>query len=258
MRPRLLNTRPLELLAETSLLIEELGFESVEFSGLGIEEIPAPRFASELELLSREGDVWVFTSPRGLQAIRNRLSVSQWGKCMSEVQIFPIGQKTKEKADELGAKNLVYLSAKDADDFARKLVPHCSGRRIFLFQGESAYPQLAEDLKALTTEFYHFLVYRVALREPSAECVERLSGLLRNRDISALIFGSSDTVRRTLQLLHALLPECESEFLKIPVGVIGQRTLVTARELGFDVHWIPPLPNFQGLLELMRGDLLAK
>ena len=249
----ILNTRPREQQAELSVLLEKAGFSVVEFPVSQLElQVDEATFCS-LERECRPGDFLVLTSPRGAEAMIPALCPVFRANVLPKLRVAVIGEQTQAAVEQAGVSVEFAFRARDSRDFAEKLLPLIEGRQVFLFQGNDADPALAEELESAAERVFRESVYRMNDVTPTPESWQSFSDALEKGLLYAIVYGSSDAVRRSVRLIREIGGESLVDRLrKIPVAAIGRKTKATAEEFGFEVAWMPTHPSFPALVQQLE------
>lgn len=246
---RIIVTRARHQAGVLSQAIEELGGQPVEFPVISIVKPSDPdRLRKAITDINKI--TWmIFTSVNGVEAFFEEYW--QQGNDIRElngIKLAAIGPATKKALEDRGIKVSYvpseYKAERVAEGLASRIIP---GEKILLARAEEARTVLPRALENLGAEVWDVPAYKTVLGE--ADPLE-LQELLGNKEIDAVTFTSSSTVRNFEKLLKgntALLDgvQCFS---------IGPITSNTARELGITIHDEAEEYTIEGLVQaLVQG-----
>ncbi|MBI4610210.1 MAG: uroporphyrinogen-III synthase [Candidatus Rokubacteria bacterium] len=233
---RIVVTRARQQAARFTRLLEEAGAEVLEVPTISIEP-PDSWEPLDMAIEELESFRWlIFTSVNGVEMFRIRLEGSRRDVgALVGLRIAVIGPATATALQQWGrradvvpdvyrAEALVERLRSEIRPGDRVLIPRAVGARDVLVAGLT-------ELGAIPTEVP---TYRA---RPVRDPVGRLAQALRRRDIDAVTFTSSSTVRNFAELFS---PRERAELLKgVVVASIGPVTARTSAECGLPTHVMP-------------------
>ena len=233
---RVVVTRPRHQSAEFARLLEGAGAEVLEIPTIRIEPPdswePLDRAISELDQFH-----WlVFTSANGVAMFMRRLEAGGKGvEALSAMRIAAIGPATAEALRRRGLGPHVIPEEYRAEGLVERLRAEIrSGDRILVPRASEARELLVRGLAELGARVTEVPAYRTRSEPDGAR---RLTEALERREIDAITFTSSSTVRN----FAALLPPGERERLLsgVVIASIGPITAETAAEYGLATRVMP-------------------
>ncbi|MHB8075173.1 uroporphyrinogen-III C-methyltransferase [Desulfosporosinus fructosivorans] len=246
---RIVVTRARHQASELSLAIEALGGEAWEFPMI---EIVPPTDSSYLTkaVSDLKGFQWlIFTSSNGVEGFFAELKNQERDvRDLAGIEIVAIGPATKVALEQRGLR----ASFVPEEFRAEKIIEGLSGRilsgqRVLLARAEEARDVLPESLKARGVEVWDVPVYKTVI---GAANRGELQQMLREKEIHAVTFTSSSTVRNFVTLLDG-----DVSLLKgVLLYSIGPITSATAQELGLTIFKEAAQYTISGLVEaLLEG-----
>jgi uroporphyrinogen-III synthase len=118
------------------------------------EVIQSVEVQQEIEQVLLQIAIVVFTSKNAVQAVADELYDHQ-----PEWNIYCIGQKTKELAEEIFGEEKIYGSADDAVSLAELIVEEGNVDEVIFFCGDQRRNELPDILRANDIEVYEIIVY---------------------------------------------------------------------------------------------------
>ncbi|ACV62134.1 uroporphyrin-III C-methyltransferase [Desulfofarcimen acetoxidans DSM 771] len=229
---RIVVTRSREQASVLSEAIEALGGESWEFPAIKIEE-PEDYTAMDSSIENIVQFDWlIFTSVNGVKYYMDRLK--QHKKDIRElkgIRLCAIGPKTKESLEQYGL--LVdyvpgeYRAEQIIEGLKDKVSP---GTKVLLARADIARKVLPEALRELKADVTEVVAYRTLQGSSSSELLKQM---LVDKEIDAVTFTSSSTVRNFVDLLGK---ENRVELLNgVVLASIGPVTSQTAVEMGLNI-----------------------
>ncbi|WP_407310724.1 uroporphyrinogen-III C-methyltransferase [Desulfosporosinus sp. SB140] len=247
---RIVVTRARHQASELSQAIESLGGEAWEFPTI---EIAPPSDKSHLvnAIDSLKTFDWlIFTSVNGVEEFSAELKRQERDvRDLVGLEIVAIGPATQAALDKKGLRVAFVPEEYRAEKIVEGLKDRVSaGQKVLLARAEEARDVLPESLKAMGAEVWDVPVYRTVLGGANREELQRL---LREKEIHAVTFTSSSTVRNFVNLLDGEV----SLLNNVSLYSIGPITSSTARELGLTIYKEAAQYTIGGLVEaLMEGN----
>ncbi|NMA69416.1 MAG: uroporphyrinogen-III synthase, partial [Desulfitobacterium sp.] len=239
-------TRARHQASALSQAIEELGGEPWEFPAIEITSPSEPaKLAHAIKNLKRF-EWLIFTSVNGVEAFfQELLNLGKDIRELHNIDIVAIGPATKADLEKRCLKvSFVpeeYRAEKIIEGLASRVLP---GQSVLLARAEEAREILPESLKALGADVWDVPAYRTILGNANKE---KLKSLLREKEVTAVTFTSSSTVRNFLHLLDG-----EKELLQgVKLYSIGPITSQTARNSGLSVYREAKEYTIKGLTEAL-------
>jgi uroporphyrinogen III methyltransferase/synthase len=246
---RIIVTRARHQASELSQAIESLGGEAWEFPT--IEIVPPSDKKLLLQALNNLASFqWlIFTSVNGVEVFFAELQQQKRDiRDLRGLEIAAIGPATQAALEKRGLR-VAYVP----DEYrAEKVVDGLSGRvsagqKVLLARAEEARNVLPEALKAMGLDVWDVPTYKTILGNANREELKRM---LLDKEIKAVTFTSSSTVRNFFALLDG-----DTTLLKdVLIYSIGPITSATAREHGLTIHKEAAEYTIGGLVEaLLEG-----
>ena len=245
---RIVVTRSREQASVLSEAIEALGGEPWEFPTIKIEE-PADYSAMDEAIENIAQFNWlIFTSVNGVKYFMDRLKHHKKDiRELKGVSLCAIGPKTKESLEQYGL--LVeyvpgeYRAEQIVEGLKDKLSP---GTKVLLARADIARKLLPEALRELKAEVTECVAYRTLLGNSNADLLKQM---LADKEIAAVTFTSSSTVRNFLNLLDKTN---QAELLKgVVLASIGPITTQTAQDLGLNIDIEASEYTIDGLVQAL-------
>lgn len=245
---RIIVTRARHQASELSRAIEALGGEAWEFPTI---EIAPPTDSTYLikALNNLKSFQWlIFTSVNGVEAFFTELKLQD--KDVRELvglEIVAIGPSTQAALEKRGLRIAFVPEEFRAEKIVEGLASRVlSGQKVLLARAEEARDILPEALKARGVEVWDVPVYKTIIGGANRE---ELRQMLREKEIQAVTFTSSSTVRNFVTLLEGDISLLEGVLLYS----IGPITSATARELGLKIFKEAAQYTIGGLVEVLSG-----
>ncbi len=245
---RIIVTRSRHQASALAYAIEELGGEAWEFP---VIEIAAPTDPDKLtQALEKLQDFqWIiFTSVNGVEEFFK--AFRQQGQDIRElsgIEVVAIGPATQTALEKRGLKVAFvpeeYRAEKIIEGLAACILP---GQNVLLARAEEARDILPKSLQELGAHVQDIPVYRTVMGNANKE---ELRDLLKDKNVAAVTFTSSSTVRNFMQLLDGDISLLEG----VKLYSIGPVTSKTARECGLTVYREAKESTIEGLIEAMKG-----
>ncbi|HSN04750.1 MAG TPA: uroporphyrinogen-III C-methyltransferase [Nitrospira sp.] len=234
---RVLMTRAKEQAAELANLLAELGAEPVEAPTIQIVDptdwTPVDRVIDGLGTY----DWMILTSVNGVVRFMNRSrEKGADARSFAGCRICCIGPRTAEELAKYGITADVVPAEFQAEGVLAALAKtDLTGCRILIPRAEVAREILPDELRARGATVDVIPVYRTQIPR---EAVQGWRQQLEDRQIDAITFTSSSTVRNCIELLGG---EARARLLlqSVAVACIGPITAQTARESGLTVAIMP-------------------
>ncbi|MEC4889977.1 MAG: uroporphyrinogen-III C-methyltransferase [Nitrospira sp.] len=246
---RVLMTRAKEQAAELANLLAAQGAEPVEAPTIQIVD-PKDWIQVDQAIDRLETYEWVIlTSVNGVARFMKRC----WGKgrdarSFAGRRICCIGPRTAEELAKYGITADVVPAEFQAEGLLAALAGTDLARcRMLIPRAEVARELLPDELRARGATVDVVPVYRT---EMPRDAVEGWRRQLEDRQIDAITFTSSSTVRNCMELLGG---EAQARLLlqSVAVACIGPITAQTARESGLTVAIMPEENTMPALVEVM-------
>ena len=248
---RILITRAREQASAFAAVLEAAGAEVVEFPTISIvpPESWAPLDAAIGRL--REYQWVIFTSSNGVRFFRDRLQhAGRDVRDLHGITICAIGPATAAALATIGVRaDLVPAEFKaEALLEAIRTVPggtDLRGARVLLARAAEAREALPEELMRRGAQVDVVPAYRTVRNAPEAEPVR---AMLRDRNIHAVTFTSSSTVKHFLELVGA---EARDLLRGVVIASIGPITAETAARRGIASDIVPENYTIPALAEAL-------
>lgn len=234
---RILVTRAREQARELSDLLGAYGAETIEAPA--IELVPPDTWEPlDRAIGSLSSYRWlIFTSANGVGPFMDRLrAVGKDVRALSGLSIGCIGPRTAKELGKYGLAADLVPSEYQAEGLIAALgSTGIKGARVLIPRAEVAREILPDELKRLGAKVDVIPVYRTVA--PSLD-LEPLRGRLRAREIHAVTFTSSSTVRNFVGQVGGA-EEAKALTRHLAVACIGPITGGTAEEYGLSVTILP-------------------
>ncbi|ULA63424.1 MAG: hypothetical protein LZF86_110119 [Nitrospira sp.] len=248
---RVLMTRAKEQAGELAGLLAAAGAEPIE--GATIQIVEPKDWAPVDRAIDALGhyDWVIFTSVNGVAQFMKRLKICGYdARSFAGRRICCIGPRTAEELAVYGLKADVIPAEYQAEGVLKTLAESDLSRaRILIPRAEVARELLPEELRVRGAAVDVVSVYRTVAPGTS---VESWKQLLVDREIDAVTFTSSSTVRNFIELVGG---EAQARVLvqSVAIACIGPITAQTARDAGFSVAVMPSENTIPALVEAMAG-----
>ena len=224
-------TRPKAQAASFATLLEAAGARVLVAPTIVIA--PPPSWAPLDDALrrAREYDWAVFTSVNGAAMVKARLSaLGLEAGALGHCRIAAIGPATAEALSAMGLKAVVVPDEYVAEELARALAPLVRpGQRVLLARAAETRDLLVRELRHLGARVDEVPAYRT---EPAGQDMAELKKALGAREVDAVTFTSSSTVRHFASLFGP--GELSRLMGGVTVACIGPITRATAVEAGLE------------------------
>ena len=239
---RVVVTRAKEQAAEIVDLLEDLGAQVIEASTIRIlpPEDPEPldRACEEVSTY----DWVVFTSVNGVDHFMRHLLASERDvRDLKGVRICAVGPATAERVVRYHLRVDVVPTENQSDVIAAALSEQgpLAGTRILLPRADIARAVLPEQLRAAGADVTTVAAYRTVEEEMAREGDADVYRLLLDRQVDAVVFTSSSTVR---SFVRQIGEEPAADLLRSTVvASIGPVTADAAARLNIATTVMPPI-----------------
>ncbi|HEU4965081.1 MAG TPA: uroporphyrinogen-III C-methyltransferase [Bacilli bacterium] len=250
---RIVVTRSRSQASDLSARIEELGGEPYEFP---VIETQWPEDLASLDdaLAQLSSYDWVmFTSVNGVEKFFERMFVKRFDvRSLAAVKFAVVGDKTAEQLTQRGIFPDVVAEEFVAEGLLQTLQDQGelqAGQRVLLPRANIARKALPDALRAFGCEVTDAEAYRTVAVNDGAE---QLVALLEAKQIHAVTFTSSSTVKNFVQALAG--QDLTALLTGVKVAAIGPVTKRTAQELGLKVDVMPDTYTIPELVDALgRG-----
>ncbi len=225
---RIAITRPRERSDETTRLVSERGWEALVVSAIEI----VPR--SKGEITKGVGDIagydWlVLTSAYGAE-----IMLEFYGEKLKKLRIAAIGPKTKKALEKAGLKVSLVPEEYETEGLIEELAKHAKGKRVLVARAAIGREIFVDELKK-AAKVVEVPLYDTFLPKDKSSIVE-FSDALRNRELDAVMFTSSQTVNN---LFDYLGEDLRVGLEDVWVCAIGPQTALTLEQHGVRVDIMP-------------------
>jgi uroporphyrinogen III methyltransferase/synthase len=248
---RILITRAREQASGFAAVLEAAGAEVVEFPTITI--LPPDSFAPLVAAIGRIREYqWViFTSSNGVRFFRDRLQhAGRDVRDLHGIMVCAIGPATAAALATLGIRADIVPAEFKAEALleAIRAVPggtDIRGARVLLARAAEARELLPEELTRRGAQVDVVPAYRTVR---SAHAAEPVRAMLRDRNIHAVTFTSSSTVKYFLELVGE---EARDLLRGVVVASIGPITAETAARRGIASDIVPESYTIPALAEAL-------
>lgn len=233
---KIIVTRARGQASEFSRALQAQGAETIEFPTIAI--VPPKSWEALDAAIGRlEAFGWViFTSANGVCYFMERLrAAGKDARALGRSQIAAIGSETAAALDRHGLRADLVPSEFKAEGVVEAFKPHpLSGVEVLIPRAREARDVLPRELEKMGARVTIATAYET--EKPSGP-VERVEEMLNRREISAVTFTSSSTVRNFAAMFEG---RNVADLLDgTVVASIGPVTADTARELGIGTTVMP-------------------
>ena len=247
---RIVITRATEQSASLVARLRELGAIPIECPAILIAPLrdPTPLDAAISHLETYD---WViFTSVNGVRTFTERMTaLGKDALLLCQRKLGAIGPATRSSLEKLGC-TVAFMPGAYVAEAIIEQIGDVKGQRVLLPRADIARDTLTNGLRDLGAQVDEVPAYRTVPGETMGELVE----LLRQRQVDAITFTSSSTVRYTRDgMLAAGLTEAEALDLMNHTHIvcIGPITAGTARALGLSVATVATEYTADGLVHTL-------
>ena len=182
----ILSTRPLSASIVAEALKEGVYIDCISF--IETEPVKSPEIKQEIQQLSGQNIVAVFTSMNAVEAVKEYISLK------TDWKIFSIGQTTKELIEDFFGKENIAGTADDAELLADVII-HQHLKEVVFFCGDQRRDELPEKLIANNIIVEEILVYRTIAT--SQKTVKHYDGILFFSPSAVQSFFSTNTINNS-------------------------------------------------------------
>ena len=248
-------TRPKAQAASFAAMLEAGGARVLVAPTIVIE--PPPSWAPLDDALrrAREYDWAVFTSVNGVAMVKARLSaLGLEAMALGHCRIAAIGPATAEALSAMGLKAVVVPDEYVAEELARALSALVRpGQQILLARASETRVLLVRELRQLGAQVDEVPAYRT---EPAWQDMAELKKALQAREVDAVTFTSSSTVRH---FVSTFAPgELERLMAGVTVACIGPITRATAAAAGLEPEVVAEEYTIAGLAVALEKHYKSK
>ncbi|MDD2422361.1 MAG: uroporphyrinogen-III synthase, partial [Heliobacteriaceae bacterium] len=229
---RIVVTRARQQASVFAAALAELGAEPWEFPAIAIARPLDPRPLDQAIIkINRYGWI-IFTSPNGVESFFHRyFALGRDIRELTGIQLGAIGPQTAKALEKFGLKVAFMPSEYRAEAIIAGLKDfNWNGIEVLLPRADIARKLLATGLADLGAVVDDVVAYRTVRGDGDAVLLRQL---LRNREIQAVTFTSSSTVRNFIEMLGVEGCKERQELLNgVVLASIGPVTSGTLREAG--------------------------
>lgn len=247
----ILVTRAQAQAADLSDLIVAYGGEPVECPAL--QFVPPDSWEPVDEAMAHLASYqWiVFTSVNGVQWFMRRLR--QRGldaRALHGAKVCAIGPRTADELSQFGVTADLVPAEFQAEGVIDALsTVGISGQRVLIPRAEQAREILPEQLRGLGATVNVITVYRTIAPDLDAQTIKER---LRNKEIHAVTFASSSTVRNFCNLFESS-DQRDALLGETLIACIGPITAETVREMGLQVGLVAAENTIPALVEALAN-----
>ncbi len=245
----ILVTRPREQAAEIVKLLEQLGATVELFPTIQI--VPPSSWSGCDNAISRieTYDAIILTSQNAVEFFFGRMKEkkSEFHKTLSRKKIYVIGKKTEQSVRKFAIHTEPlpdeddFGNIADSTHFAVVLSKEAiSGRRFLFPKGNLAGATLPSTLREHGALVDEVVVYETTA--PPTSDTERISRLIREREIDVLTFFSPSSFTNFLAVIPA------NELHRSVIAAIGNTTANTIQAAGLQAKIVAEQPTTSGLV----------
>jgi len=217
-----------------------------EIEKLGGKAIPLPLLkmkiinSSKIKNLNEKFDYLIFTSKRGVIALKEILSLKEISEFLKDKKIISIGPKTKEEIENMGFEAII--PEEYTQEGILKIFENLKRGKVLILRTEGR-KTLIEKLKEMKFYVKEIKIYKMI--EEDKEKINIFLPFLKN--VTDFIFTSS-------KIFENFLKRGFEEFLKgKKITAIGKITANYIREKGYKVDLIPEKFTQEGILEILKN-----
>lgn len=242
---KIIVTRAREQASDFAELLSLNGAEPIEFPTIKV--IP-PDSWEELDRAVeeiREFQWIIFTSVNGVRFFFERLSRKGDLRLLYGIKICAIGPRTADELKRFGLTPDLIPKEYKAEAIIEGMGKEgISGKRILLPRAEVAREILPEELSSMGAKVKIVTAYKTIKPKEDLETVKEL---LKKREVSAISFTSSSTVKNFLEMFNR--EEISDLIDGTAVACIGPITAKTAKDLGIRTDIMPSRYTIPDLTE---------
>ncbi|MCX7760123.1 MAG: uroporphyrinogen-III synthase [Hydrogenothermaceae bacterium] len=211
-------------------------------NGLNPISFPVIKFSSvEFYFDERDYDYLIFSSSNSVKFFFEKIDRLQ------KVKIIAVGEKTKEKLESLGYKDIITpqeYSAEGVLNFIKSNISQFECKKVGIVRALEGIDTLL-NRKPPNVYVDVIPVYKTEFNIPSN--VEEIRKMFEEGKIDFVIFSSPSTVKGFLRIFKPdVLKNCK-------VVVIGKTTLQEASKYGINVDMMPSKSTFADIVNLIKS-----
>ncbi len=243
---KILVTRPNNRNAELALRLRRLGAEVIEVPCIVTEKIvPNQRLYQAIDQL-KDYTMLVFTSPQGVQIFFEELK--EKGKDLREFGNGRIAVMGKGTAKELAKYSIFYdymPEVYDALHLGKCIAQHAGQwEKILIPRARNGSEELIEEImKCAPAQIHDIPTYDTL---PNISGLKRQESLIRNKEITDVIFTSSSGVKAFCQAFSHM------DLSNLVATCIGQKTADTAAQFQLSTQ-VAPYASIDGIVDTIVG-----
>jgi len=223
------NTRPAHQAKSLSDAILAAGGEVIDYPVIQITPPSDPgTLQSQLTQLA-SADIAIFISTNAVDAGLSALGGSQnWPE---KVVIAAVGRTTANQLSTLGL-TVSLVAPEPFNSEALLTLPelqNLSGKKVVIFRGEGGRELLAQTMRDRGAEVEYLECYRRELPESDPAILYQC---WENKRVILIVVTSNEGLENLMKLMNS---KYRAELLSSTLVVISQRTIILARELGFQI-----------------------
>lgn len=249
---RIVVTRSRSQASELSARIEALGGEPYEFPVIEtVRPDDLGPLDRELQRLA-EYDWIMFTSVNGVEMFFERMRELRTDvRSLARTKLAAVGDKTAEALSQRGLLADVVAEEFVAEGLLQTLQEHgelTAGQKVLLPRANIARKALPRALAEFGCEVVEVETYET---RAVAEGAEEMAALLAAKQIHAVTFTSSSTVKNFVQALAGRTTDLSALLSGVTMAAIGPVTRRTAEELGLTVDVMPDTYTIPKLVDAL-------
>ena len=242
---RVLVTRARSQTSRLAESLEALGAETIQLPAIRISPVADTEELDAAIAKIDEYDWITFTSPNGVQGLRDRLAAhSLDSRALFGVRVATVGPATARAVAEMGIRPdlspKVYAAQSLVDEFVSQGVQN--GKALCL-RSDIGRETLPDGLRKAGLEVDEVIAYRTVMPPHSSDAARAAFGD-ESRRVDATTFTSSSTVMNLSMLLGGDVEPIN----RTTVVCIGPVTAATAREQGIRVDVVAKRQTVEGLV----------
>jgi uroporphyrinogen-III synthase len=228
MKQLIVITRPAHQTRALARGIKAAGGEVVVFPTLDI--IPAPLSDENKKLLLQlnEVDIIIFISPNAVE--HGLTQIQSVGKLPDSIQLATIGQGSAKSLHERLGKQPDIVPDENFNSeglLANAALQNVADKRILIIRGDGGREHLKQTLLQRGARVDYLNVYQ---RIKPAKVSGELEQHLQNKRIAAIVITSAEGLKNMLEMVDQSV---QNQLLHIPLLLINQRLVASAKDLGF-------------------------
>ncbi len=231
---RIVVTRAREQASALSEQLRDAGAVPIEYPVIAFAP-PADWAPLDGALRELDGYDWViFTSVNGVRYVVERMQALKLNVTkLNQKQLGAIGPATAAELEQAGLR-AQFIPSEFVAEAVIEQIGDVHGQRILLPRADIAREVLVDGLLAKGAHVDNVVAYRTVLGEAQGDVV----GMLRGKQIDAVTFTSSSTVKNFFARLEqsgVSSDEVRDLLASVTVAAIGPITAKTARDYGLNV-----------------------